>query len=52
MLLTFYKYINYNKSMLKLFINWLFRKELRWEKPVEIDFYKLGLKIQKANKSK
>jgi len=45
-LLTFYNYINYNKNMLKQFLNWLFRKDIRWELPKIIDCYKLDLKRQ------
>ena len=28
--------------MLQIIINKLFKKRVRWEKPIEIDYYKLG----------
>jgi hypothetical protein len=31
--------------MLQIIINKLFKRQVRWEKPIEIDYYKLGKKI-------
>lgn len=49
--LTFYIYINYNLSMLHI-INKLFKRQIRWEKPIEINYYKLSKILWKQEKRK